>query len=204
MTALTPRIIAAATVLILIGSSTGSAQSNPCELLTTAEVNKLVARGRPTYNQAPDLIPIFGGAGVLCEYGFGGQIGVWSGPKTSDSFDRFLKQFRMDKVTRHPVSGVGDRAWIIYPVRENKNQDRMAYLVTNVGQKILTVALFARDGQADGMMGDICRGDQKGLKPDEKEECKKVLADKSETQESLKPAVIELAKLVVEKVRAGR
>jgi hypothetical protein len=80
----------------------------------------------------------------------------------------------------------------------------MAYLVTYVGQKVVTVALFARDGAADGPMGLVCRGDQSRLKADEKEDCKKVLADKSETQESLKPAVIELAKLVVEKVKAGK
>ena len=53
-------------------------------------------------------------------------------------------------------------------------------------------------------MGQVCRGDQSRLKPDEKEDCKRVLADKSETQESLKPNVIELAKLVVEKVKAGK
>jgi hypothetical protein len=110
----------------------------------------------------------------------------------------------MDKETRHPVSGVGDRAWIMYPVPEDKYKDRMAYLVTNVGQKVATVALFARDGQADGVMGEVCRGDQSRLKPDEREACKKVLADKSETQESLKPAVIELAKLFVAKVQAGK
>ena len=203
MTALTPLVLVATTILMLVGSSTGSAQSNPCAILTTAEASKHIARGRPLYDRPPDSIRVFGGAGALCEYA-GGQIGVWGSPNAPETFERFLKQFKMDKVARDPVSGVGDRAWIMYPVPENKYQDRMAYLVTNVGQKVVTVALFARKGQAEGMMGDICRGDQKGLKPDEKEECKKVLADKSETQESLKPAVIELAKLVVARVRAGR
>ena len=53
-------------------------------------------------------------------------------------------------------------------------------------------------------MGQVCRGDQSRLKPDEREGCKKVLADKSETQESLAPAVTQLAKLVVQKVRSGK
>jgi hypothetical protein len=53
-------------------------------------------------------------------------------------------------------------------------------------------------------MGQVCRGDQSRLKPDEKEDCKKILANKSETQESLQPAVTELAKLLVEKVKAGK
>jgi hypothetical protein len=204
MSAATPRVIAVTVVLFLIGSSTGSAQSNPCALLTDAEAMKHIARGQKTYNETPEVVSVAGGAGALCEYGYGGQIGVWSAPKASENFEAFLKRFRMDKETRHPVSGVGDRAWIMYPVPEDKYKDRMAYLVTNVGQKVVTVALFARDGQADGVMGEVCRGDQSRLKPDEREACKKVLADKSETQESLKPAVIELAKLFVAKVQAGK
>jgi hypothetical protein len=179
-----------------------AAQSNPCDLLTSAEAVKHIARGKKTYGETPDVSTVSGGR--LCEYPFGGQIGVWSPPKAEENLERFLKAWRADKEKRHPVSGVGDHAWIMYPVPENKYKDRTAYLVTRVGQKIVTVALFAHDGAADGPMGEVCRGDQGRLKPDEKEDCKKVLADKSETQESLRPAVIELAKLVVEKVRAGK
>ena len=87
---------------------------------------------------------------------------------------------------------------------ENKYKDRPAYLVVTVGQNTVTAALFAHDGAADGPMGQVCRGDQSRLKADEKEDCKKVLADKSETQESLQPAVIELAKVLVANVRAGK
>jgi hypothetical protein len=206
MTATISRVIALTTVLILSGSSTGTAQSNPCALLTAAEATTYIARGHKTYNATADLTSVAGGTGAICDYAYGpgGQIGVWNGPKASENFERFLKNFRMDKQTRHPVSGVGDGAWIMYPVPEDKYKDRVAYLVANVGQKIVTVHLAARDGQADGMMGEVCRGDQGRLKPDEREDCKKVLADKSETQESLKPAVIELAKLVVSKVQAGK
>ena len=201
MTALASRV-AATTLLILIGSSTGSAQSNPCELLTSAESIKHIARGQKTYNQTPDVTTV--GAGALCEYPYGGQVGVWKGPKASENFEAFLKAWKVEKEKRHPVPGVGDRAWIMFPVPEDKYKDRAAYLVSYVGDKVVTVALFARDGAADGVMGEVCRGDQKGLKPDEKEGCKKVLADKSETQESLQPAVIELAKIIVDRVRSGK
>jgi hypothetical protein len=204
MTSPIPHVIALTAVLLLSGSATGSAQSNPCSLLTVAEATKHIARGHKTYNETPDLTPVAGGAICDYAYGFGGQIGIWNAPKASENFERFLKNFRMDKQTRHPVSGVGDNAWIMFPVPEDKYKDRVAYLVATVGQKIVTVHLVARDGQADGTMGEVCRGDQSGLKPDEREGCKKVLADKSETQESLKPAVIELAKLVVSKVQAGK
>jgi len=193
-----------AATLILIGSHHLWAQSNPCALLTSAEAIKHIARGQPTYNQTPDAVALGGGSGAVCDYPFGGQIGVWNAPKASENFERFLKSFRVDKETRHPVSGVGDRAWIMFPVPENEYKDRPAYLVTYVGPKVVTVALFARKGAADGPMGQVCRGDQSRLKADEKEDCKKVLANKSETQESLQPAVIELAKLVVEKVKSGK
>ena len=202
MIAAMSRVMALATVLILIASTTGSAQSNPCALLTSAEAIKHIARGKPTYNQTPDVTQLAGAA--LCEYPYGGQIGVWNAPKASENFEHFLKSWRVDKEARHPVPGVGDRAWIMFPVPENEYKDRPAYLVAYVGQKVVTVALFAHKGASEGPMGQVCRGDQSRLKPDEREDCKKVLADKSETQESLRPAVIELAKLVVERVRAGK
>jgi hypothetical protein len=202
MTAMTPRVIALTTALIVIGSTPGSAQSNPCSILTSAEAIKHIARGKPTYGETPDAVQLSGGA--VCDYGFGGQIGVWNAPNASENFEKFLKSFRVDKQTRNPVPGVGDRAWIMYPPPENEYKDRPAYLVSYVGQKVVTVALFAHKGAADGPMGQVCRGDQSRLKPDEREDCKKILADKSETQESLTPAVIELAKLVVAKVKAGK
>ena len=202
MIALSWRVLALATGLSLISASTSPAQGNPCDLLTSAEAIEHIARGEKTYGQTPDVTDV--GGGRLCEYPFGGQIGVWGPPKAEENFERFLKVWKADKEKRHPVSGVGDNAWIMYPVPENTYKDRPAYLVTRVGQKIVTVALFAHDGAADGVMGEVCRGDQSRLKPDEKEDCRKVLADKSETQESLQPAVIALAKLVVSRVRAGK
>lgn len=190
--------------LTMAGGATMSAQSNPCALLTSAEAVKHIARGEPTYGQTPDAVMVGGGAGSLCEYPFGGQVGIWRAPNAEESLERFLKVWDAKKATRHPVSGVGDRAWIMFPVPRDRYQDRVAYLVAHVGQQIVTVALFAHDGSADGPMGQVCRGDQSRLAPDEKEDCKKILADRSETQESLQPAVVELAKLVVAKVRAGR
>ena len=202
MIAITPRVFALTALLTPLVSPAALAQANPCALLSVAEATKHIARGEPTYNQSPEAVPVRGG--TLCDYPFGGQIGVWDAPKGSDNLEQFLKNFREDKWPRQPVTGVGDRAWIMFPVPADQYKLRIAYLAAYVGQKVVTVALHARNGAADGPMGQVCRGDQSRLKPDEREGCKKVLADKSETQESLKPAVIELAKLVVEKVRAGK
>lgn len=189
--------------LTIAAGATLSAQANACALLTSAEAVKHIARGKPTYGQTtPDVVSVAGGS--LCEYSFGGQVGLWRAPKAQENLEHFLKVWKADKATRHPVPGVGDKAWIMFPVPEDQYKDRVAYLVAHVGQQIVTVALFARKGSADGPMGQVCRGDQSRLKPDEKEDCKKILASKSETQESLQPAVIELANLVVGKVRAAK
>ena len=194
-----PRVMLAAVVHLGAWPVPAAAQSNPCAILTSAEAVRHIARGKKTYNEEPDAVAVGGGA--LCEYGYGGQIGVWN---SANDLERFLKSWKADKSPRHPVAGVGDGAWIMFPVAENEYKDRPAYLVANVGAKVVTVALFARKGQSDGVMGQVCRGDQSRLKADEREACKAVLADKSETQESLQPAVVELAKLVVSKVRAGK
>ena len=200
------RLTAVTAALSLAGAATLSAQKAPnaCGLLAEADAAKHIARGRPTYGQSPDATVVGGGAASICDYPSGGQIGIWVGPRSQDNFEGFLKAWKADKATRHPVAGVGDKAWIMFPVPENQYKDRTAYLVAHVGQQLVTVALHARKGSADGVMGEVCRGDQSRLKPDEKEDCKKILADKSETQESLQPAVIALAKVVVANVRAGK
>jgi hypothetical protein len=176
---------------------------NACSLLTDAEVAKLITRGRPVYDQVPEAVALAGGAASVCDYPTGGQIGFWAGPKAQENFERTLKSFGWDKEARQPISGVGDRAFIMFPTPE-KHKDRAAFLVATVGQQLVTAALFAHDGNADGWMGEVCRGDQSRLSAKEKADCTKVLADKSETQESLQPAVIELAKAVVANVRAGK
>ena len=199
MISFTPRVLLAAAVMRGGSPAPAAAQSNPCAVLTSAEAVKHIARGQPTYNQSPDAVQVAGGA--VCDYPFGGQIGVWN---DAASLERFLKAWNADKEKRHAVAGVGDRAWIMFPVPENEYKDRPAYLVSHVGAKVVTVALMARKGKASGVMGQACSGDQSRLKPDEREACKVIMADKGETQESLQPAVVELAKLVVTRVRAGK
>lgn len=197
----TLRVTALVAVTFLCAPSPVSAQTNPCALLTSAEAVKHIARGQPTYNQAPEAVALVGGA--VCDYPFGGQIGLWTPPNAEQSLESFLKSWKVT-AKRFPVAGVGDKAWIMFPPPENEYKDRPAYLVAHVGPKVVTVALFARKGAADGPMGEVCRGDQGRLKPDEKKDCVKILADKSETQESLQPNVVELARLVVQKVRGAK
>jgi hypothetical protein len=99
---------------------------------------------------------------------------------------------------------VGDKAYVIYPKARNEYSDEGPMVVATVGPHIVTAGIFARKSQADGLMGEICRGDQSGLTEKEKKNCATVLADKGETSESLQPAAVELAKALVAKVRSGR
>src|SRR5690606_18812982 len=105
--------------LTVAGGALLSAQSNPCALLTSAEAVTHIARGKPTYDQTAEVTVVGGGSGSLCEYPFGGQIGVWRAPNAEANLERFLRAWKADKAARHPVAGVGDRAWIMFPVPEN-------------------------------------------------------------------------------------
>lgn len=199
MTATTPRVLL---VTALISSGWGSpaiAQSNPCALLTTAEATKHITRGHEADGETPDAHRISGG--VVCVYPDGGEIGLWEPPNAEQKVEGLLKIFKADKADRRAVAGVGDKAWITFPPPRD-DDERVTWLVAHVGQKLVSVALVAHDGMADGPLGTHCRKDP--ITPDEKEDCKKILADTSETQESLQPAVIELATLVVAKVRSEK
>lgn len=193
--------LAVAAVLATWAAPGASAAPNACSLLTEAEAAKLIARGQPSYT-APEATTLGGGKGSVCQYD-GGQVGLWTGPDSAQDVEQFMKSWQQDEQPRHPVSGVGDKAFVIYPKPRNDYSDRGPYLVATAGPHTVTAALFARKGQADGLMGEVCRGDQSRLNEKEKKECARVLADQGETPESLQPAVVELAKVLVAKVRSG-
>jgi hypothetical protein len=177
------------------------AAPNACELLTDAEVARLIARGQPAYSE-PQPTTVGGGKGSVCQYERG-QVGLWMGPDSDRSLEQFIKSWQQDKQPRQPVSGVGDKAYVFYPKPRNKYSDQGPFLVATVGPHTLTAALFARESQASGLMGEICRGDQSRLSEKEKKDCASVLADPGETPESLQPAVVELAKVLVARLSAG-
>ena len=68
----TPRIFWALAVAttIVIGTVSPAQAAGPsaCDLLTDAEVSKLIARGQTTYSAAPDATTLAGGAGSVCQY----------------------------------------------------------------------------------------------------------------------------------------
>ena len=198
----TDRLSLALAATLATGSLAAQSAPNACGLLTAAEVSQLITRGKQSYGQSPDATPVVGGKGSVCDYPSGGQVAIYVGPNSEQAFEQFLKAFKQEGLPRRPVSGVGDKAYVIYPKPRNEYSDQGPYLVATVGAHTVTAFLSAHKGQADGPMGEYCRGDK--VKANEKEDCKKMLADKSETPESLEPAVTELAKAVVAKVRSGK
>jgi hypothetical protein len=202
-TSTTRRDVLALVAAIFMGAVLpAQAAPNACGLLTDAEAATLIARGQPTYSE-PNAMAVGGGKGNICQYEHG-QTGLWMGPGAEAIFEQHLVTWKQDKVPRQPVSGVGDKAYVIYPKARSKFSDEGPMVVATVGAHIVTAGLFARKSQADGLMGEICRGDQSRLNEKEKKNCAAVLADKGETSESLQPAVVELAKVLAAKVRAGR
>ena len=203
MIAMSLRFLIVPALITIAWPGTSAGQSGSCKLLTNAEVVQHIDRGRQNFDPDPKETSVLGGKGSICQYTFG-QVVVWTAPNAEQNLESFIKAWKVTMGDRKPVTGVGDRAWIAFPVPNSKYEDRAAFVVANVGQQVVTVALFAHDGNAESSMGEICRRDQAKMKPREQEDCKKILADKSETQESLQPAVTALATLVVEKVRAGK
>jgi hypothetical protein len=195
--------------LLLAGSmavaSVMSAQSvpNACGLLAKADVDRLIVRGRPTYNVQPEAVVTGRGKGSVCLY-VGGDVGIYVGPNSSAAAEGHLKMLEIDKVARQPVSGIGDKAFLLFPPPIKRDSDHEGpFLVMTVGEYTVTAFLYAWKGQADGPVGTYCRDSLK-LKKSEKEGCRKTLADVSEDPKSLRPQVEELGKLLAAKVRTGK
>jgi len=109
-----------------------------CSLLTDAEVNQLVARGDDASEKHETPL----GGGASCTYGIGrGQIIVYSGPRAEASLNDLLKSFHVDTVAKHPVSGVGENAYVTYPKPRDEYEVRAGLLVTKYRQYMLAISL---------------------------------------------------------------
>ena len=197
--------LAFVTVLTLLGGGTLAAQTAPnaCGLLTTEEAKTRIVRGQKMIVPLDaEATSVSGGKGSVCDYTYGGQVGIYVGPNSEKAFEGFLKAFKAEGQPTQPVPGVGDKAYVFYPKPRNDYSDQGPYLVATVGPHTVTAFLARHKGNADGPMGEMCRSGK--LKESDAKDCPKILADKTEAPESLLPAVTELAKAVVAKVRAGK
>jgi hypothetical protein len=196
------RLVLATALTLLGGRLAAQTAPNACGLLTTDQAKQLIVRGKQLIVPLEGTASaVSGGKGSVCDYNYGGQVSLYVGPNAEASFEHFLKAFGAQGQPKQPVSGVGDKAYVFYPKPRNDYSDQGPYLVATVGPHLVTAFLAAHKGNADGPMGEMCRSGK--LSASDQKDCPKVLADKTETPESLLPAVTELAKAAVAKVRAG-
>jgi|SRR5688572_27313797 hypothetical protein len=173
---------------------------NACGLLTKAEVDQLVNRGK-TVSGTPVAIAAAGGKGSVCDYPAGAQVMLYIGPNSHSHFEPILKAYGITEKDRKPVTGIGDKAYMFYHPSDNP-VDNGPYLVMTVGTYTAVVQIAAHKSEMTPIKKIACG--QTDLSAREKEDCAKSLADKDEPLESVWPAVQELGKVVAAKVRAGK
>ena len=124
-----------------------------CSLLTDAEIKQLVARGGFASEKNETLL----GGGSSCTYGIGrGQVMVFAGPKAEANFNDLLKGFHQDTVMKHPVSGVGEGAYVIYPKPRDEYEVRVGLLATKVRQYMLGISLEPDRGKpSESVLPDL-------------------------------------------------
>jgi hypothetical protein len=175
---------------------------NACGLLTKAEVDQLINRGRNVPG-APTAISISGGKGSVCDYPAGAQVGLYVGPNSQANFEWALKAYQITEKDKKPVSGIGDKAYLFHVTSKNP-VDHGTTLVMTVGEYTVTaqIAAHVSDVDVNPVKGIYCRSSE--VSAGDKAECAKVLADKTEPPETVAPAVQELGKVVAAKVKAGK
>jgi hypothetical protein len=128
-----------------VWSTSGAQAPSACSLATNAEIEKLT--GRRLYSD-PEPTSLAGGAGSACAYGTGkAQIVLFSGPRSQELWNGYLKTFGKDKEARHPTPAAGDGAYIIYPKPRDKYEDTIGLLVVSAGSHTLGISLAAETGQ---------------------------------------------------------
>jgi hypothetical protein len=111
-----------------------------CALVTRAEIKKAV--GRDSY-QEPEP---FGNGGWLCNIGIG-EVKLYSGPTSWEQWESTLKGFKKENEPKTTLQGLGERAYILYPKPDNKDQDIVAILVAKSGNHTIALSLNAPSGK---------------------------------------------------------
>jgi hypothetical protein len=111
-----------------------------CSLITRADVVK--ATGRDPYVD-PEAA---GKGGWMCNVGTG-ELKVYSGPKSLETWESTLKQFKMDKEPRTPAPNFGANAYFMYPKPTSKYVSNAGVLVAQKSSHTLVLSLDAAEGQ---------------------------------------------------------
>lgn len=133
---------------------------NACQLLPNADVVRVT--GQKSY---VDPEPIGGGTG--CGYE-NAQLLIYAGPNAEQQWETTMKTFGHDKAPRAPITGLGEKAYALFPKPRNQYQDTSAFVVAKQGIYLLAMSVAAPSGK---------------------------------TAQSVQPQALELAKLVLAKLK---
>jgi len=114
------------------------APSAACALLTKDEVAKLT--GRPAYTDPAGTQLVNGGS--ACDYS-SANLTLFSGPKSDESYDKLVKNFKKDNSARQAVAGIGDSAYLWFPKPRDQYEGNYAVLVVHQGAHTLALAVEA-------------------------------------------------------------
>jgi hypothetical protein len=121
-------------------ASKGAASLDACMLATNAEVSQ-IAEEKPEFVRFwPAPTASLGGS--HCDYG-GGSIRVYQGKAPAAALDATLKSFKADKEPRVPVQGIGDKAFFMIPLPNDKN-NRLGLLSVYAGPRVVQLTLDAQ------------------------------------------------------------
>ena len=119
------------------------APSAACALLTKDEVAKLT--GRQAYSEPSGTRLVDDGS--ACDYS-SANLTLFSGPKSDQSYDKLVKNFKKDNSARQAVAGIGDSAYLWFPKARDQYEGSYAVLVVHQGAHTLALALEAQGKEA--------------------------------------------------------
>lgn len=109
-----------------------------CALVTHDEVKKLSQDTLARFWTEPEATMVAGGSG--CDYS-GGHIRLYSGSTSEASWNGALKAWKQDAQPRTPLTGIGERAYLMYNKPRDQYEGKYAIVGSKVGQHTVVVAL---------------------------------------------------------------
>ena len=111
-----------------------------CSLITRADVTKATGQD-PLVDPEPA-----GNGGWICSVGVG-ELKVYSGPNSWESWESTRKAFKKEQEPTTPAPAFGDKAYFFYPAPDNQYQGNVAFLVAKSGNHTLALSLDAPRGK---------------------------------------------------------
>jgi hypothetical protein len=123
-----------------------------CSLFTRAEIEKFAGQ-KMLVPEDGDVTSLAGGAGSACTWaGIGAQIIVFNGANSGELFDNYVKIWKLQNLTKHPVPEVGPGAYVMFPKPRDKYEDAVAVVVARKGDRTLGISLAAPEGKTQESM----------------------------------------------------